>query len=282
MNTEIIEKMKELGLNEYEAKAYLGLLKDNPVNGYTLSKNTSIPRSRIYEVLENLKAKQFVFEEQSEKSSLYFPIKPDDLAQKMEKHFQSTISKVANYTKQIYSEKTSVNHLLAIKGRKQILEFINRMIGKAKKSISLFVWEEEIDLLKTSLDKALLRGINIKGMFFGKNNPYKELIIHRRINRYIAEKDERSTIVVIDNKEVMLGVISRGEESQATWTADFGFVEMCQDYIIHDIMLNLYAYHLKPEEREEFELFTDQIRMSFYEYDSAKVNRLNEKENNPE
>lgn len=47
--TSIIQDMKSLGLSEYEAKSYLNLLEQNPVNGYILSKNFGIPRSRIYE-----------------------------------------------------------------------------------------------------------------------------------------------------------------------------------------------------------------------------------------
>jgi len=65
----IIENMKKLGFSEYESRVYLSLLTHYPVNGYTLSKNSGIPRSRIYEVLESLKAKQVVFEKNRKRNN---------------------------------------------------------------------------------------------------------------------------------------------------------------------------------------------------------------------
>ena len=70
----IMNNMKRLGFSEYECKAYLKLLEDFPINGYTLSKNSGIPRSRIYEVLKNLIDKQMVFEQAEEKNKLYYPV----------------------------------------------------------------------------------------------------------------------------------------------------------------------------------------------------------------
>ncbi len=73
----IINDMKKLGFSEYECKAYLKLLEDFPLNGYTLSQKSGIPRSRIYEVLKNLMEKQMVFEQIREKNKLYYPLDPD-------------------------------------------------------------------------------------------------------------------------------------------------------------------------------------------------------------
>jgi HTH-type transcriptional regulator, sugar sensing transcriptional regulator len=39
---------------EYEAKAYLTLLEESPLTGYAVAKNSGVPRSRIYEVLDSL------------------------------------------------------------------------------------------------------------------------------------------------------------------------------------------------------------------------------------
>ncbi len=39
----------------------MSLLEKHPLNGYGLSKVSGIPRSRIYDVLQNLEDKQIVF-----------------------------------------------------------------------------------------------------------------------------------------------------------------------------------------------------------------------------
>ena len=74
--TRMMTDMKTLGFSEYECKAYLKLLEVFPLNGYALSKASGIPRSRIYEVLNNLIDKQMVFEQADEKNRVYYPVEP--------------------------------------------------------------------------------------------------------------------------------------------------------------------------------------------------------------
>lgn len=49
-----IERLKQAGLTEYESKTYYVLLKRNNFTATELSKLASVPRTRIYEVLNNL------------------------------------------------------------------------------------------------------------------------------------------------------------------------------------------------------------------------------------
>ncbi len=49
-----LEKMRSVGLTEYEAKAYYTLLQKGNFTAIELSKAADIPRTRIYEVLNNL------------------------------------------------------------------------------------------------------------------------------------------------------------------------------------------------------------------------------------
>jgi hypothetical protein len=60
------------------------------------------------------------------------------------------------------------------------------------------------------------------------------------------------------------GIISREEESQVTWTRDMGIVEMSEEYISHDLMVNLYANHLAGAERKAYEDFSDNVRKDYF------------------
>jgi sugar-specific transcriptional regulator TrmB len=46
-----------LGLTDYEARAYLGLLREGPLTGYAMSKASGIPTSKSYEAAEGLARK---------------------------------------------------------------------------------------------------------------------------------------------------------------------------------------------------------------------------------
>ncbi|MDK2917876.1 MAG: HTH-type transcriptional regulator, sugar sensing transcriptional regulator [Candidatus Petromonas sp.] len=273
--TQIIEDMKTLGFSEYEAKAYLKLLEEYPVNGYTVSKNSGIPRSRIYEVLESLKDKQIVFEQKKEKSTLYHPLDPKLLVKKFKKHFNEVLDNLNDYTKRIYLEEQSDNRLIVIKGRKKIMDFLSMLIVDSKKRIVLSIWEEEINDISDVLDEAIDRGVMVKGIYFGKNNRYKELAPHRRIERYLSEKKERYITAIIDGVHVVSGVVSRGENSQVTWTKDAGFIEMSEDYIAHDLMVNLYSQKLSNDEKEKYEKFLDNVRKEYFGFTEEEFKNFN-------
>ncbi|SKC65944.1 TrmB family transcriptional regulator [Maledivibacter halophilus] len=273
-NLLIIEDMKKLGLNEYEVKAYLKLLEEYPVNGYVLSKNSGIPRSRIYEVLDNLKKKQIVFEQIEDNTTIYYPLDPELLISKIKNNFDNILSHVEEYTKKVYSKQEKENDLIVIKGRNNIIDFINTLISEAKKRIAVSIWEEEINDISKGLNEAINRGIMLRGIYFGKNNPFKEIITHRRIERYLSEKSERYMLIIIDGIHVVSGVISRGEESQVTWTKDKGFVEISEDYIAHDLMVNLYSEKLKEDERKEFESYLDNIRKEYFGFSEEEFHKF--------
>jgi len=56
----VIEKLLRVGLTEYEAKAYLALLKTHMSTATQVSEKARIPRTKIYIVLESLKEKGWV------------------------------------------------------------------------------------------------------------------------------------------------------------------------------------------------------------------------------
>ena len=60
MATDVLDKLQKLGLTEYEARAYLGLLNDHMNSAAQLSKKSGVPRTRIYSTLESLEAKGWI------------------------------------------------------------------------------------------------------------------------------------------------------------------------------------------------------------------------------
>lgn len=259
-----IEHLTQLGLNQYEAKAYLTLLEEYPVNGYVLSKNSGIPRSRIYEVLDSLVSKQIVFEEVEGKSRQYHPIEPKRLIQNLRSQYNHILKHIEAYAESKYTASYKKDALLIIKGRENILSFIHSLVNEAKTRIAISIWEEELKEIEESINQALNRNVVIKGVYFGKNNPYKEVVSHRRIERYISEKKERYITLIVDGAHLISGIVSRANESQVIWSQDKGLIEMSDDYIAHDLMINLYSQQLKGKEREGFEAYLDEVRKDYY------------------
>ncbi|WP_461206668.1 TrmB family transcriptional regulator [Clostridium sp. DL1XJH146] len=260
----IINQMKSLGLTEYEVKAYLALLQNHPSNGYALSKVSGIPRSRVYEVLDGLKKKQIVFEQSDGKNNTYTPLEPSLLMGKIKSDFESVIESIDNYTNSLYNNEQLNLEPKILSGRDEILKMVQVLIKEAKNRIALSIWDEELVPINDELEKAKQKGILLRGVYFGKNNPFKELISHRRIDRYLAECKERYIIVIIDDKHVLSGIISRNEDAKITWSTDPGILQISDDSIAHDVMINTYYTILKGKERTLYEKTFDEIRKKYY------------------
>ncbi len=259
--------MKRLGFSEYEVKAYMGLLENYPLNGYGLSKASGIPRSRIYEVLGNLEEKQIVFKQVDEDATVYFPLEPKLLVEKLKTELTAIINSVQSYTFDLYDSKKEDRRMISIKGYNEIISFVALLIGQAEKRIALHIWDKEADQVREALLDAVKRGVSIKGIFFGNKAPVETLVYHRRIDRYLIEKRERHISITIDGEQVLSGgVISRGAESTVSWIKDPGFVELSEDYISHDVMINAYSNQISGESREVFEKFSDEARRDYFEY----------------
>lgn len=277
INESILTDMKKLGFTAYEVKAYMSLLEEYPVNGYQLSKSSGIPRSRIYEVLHSLKEKQVAFEQQDGDSLVYYPLEPKLLIRKLREELTAVIQRVDQLTSSQFNRTKEDQRMIVIKDREKILKFLKLLIEEAKNRIALSIWEDEIEALMEPLQKAEARGIKIHGIYFGKTLPFSTMTAHRRIDRYLVEKKERHLSVVLDGKQVISGVISRGADSRVTWIKDPGFVEISEDYISHDIMINQYSETLQGNEKDLFERYSDLSRKEYYEYSDKEFEQFFEK-----
>ncbi len=262
----IIEDMKKLGFSEYEVKAYMSLLEQYPLNGYGLSKQSGVPRSRIYEVLGNLEDKQLVFKQVDGEATVYYPLEPELLVEKLKKEMTEAIQHVQSFTHKLFNKKKEDRRMININGYDDIINFIELLIDKAKDRVAISIWEEEGKHLSEALQQAAARGVTVRGVYFGKAVPLDTLVTHRRLGRYMAEKKERHVSITIDGEQVISGVMSRGSESRVSWIKDTGFVEMTEDYISHDVMVNGYAATLSGKEKEAFERFTDLSRRDYFNY----------------
>ena len=88
---DIIESLKELGLNSYEAKVYLALLKKYPATGYEVAKLADIPQSRAYDTLKALENEKIVTTS-GDKPQTFIPIKPKELTKRFRRKIESNIA----------------------------------------------------------------------------------------------------------------------------------------------------------------------------------------------
>src|SRR5687768_11223937 len=81
--TEATALLQELGFGDYEARAYVALLRRSPVNGYELAKASGIPRANVYAVLQRLEERGAVVRSDELAGSRYAPVPTVELIRRL-------------------------------------------------------------------------------------------------------------------------------------------------------------------------------------------------------
>jgi HTH-type transcriptional regulator, sugar sensing transcriptional regulator len=100
--------LREIGLTEYESTAYLFLLSSGARTANQISKSSSLPYSKIYDVLTNLEEKGWV-EIKSDRPKKYYPKPPSEALEAMKMQVVNSLSnnvtQILTELKPIYEEK---------------------------------------------------------------------------------------------------------------------------------------------------------------------------------
>lgn len=133
----IVQQLKKIGFNEYEAKSYVSLVKQGPVTAYQVSKDSGIPRARIYEILGNLVEKGIVMKEEINDTTRYSPLPVEIFLQKAQSEWQSIYEGISDSLKKLetFEEKTD-NRVITLKDNKTIISYCQALIKKPKNVLS--------------------------------------------------------------------------------------------------------------------------------------------------
>jgi HTH-type transcriptional regulator, sugar sensing transcriptional regulator len=176
-----LKKIKDFGLNSYEAKIWTALLSRGVSTAGELSDIAGVPRSRSYDILESLEKKGFIVMKIG-KPIKYLAIPPEEVVERVKKRVSAQAeeqgktldqlkgSDVLNELNLLHTQGIDMVNPLdltaIIKGRNQIYNHLSSMIKGAKKSIVLMTTEDGLirkhKHLGTVLKKSADKGVSIK------------------------------------------------------------------------------------------------------------------------
>ena len=237
MKENILEILKNLNFTEYEAKAYLTLLEESPLTGYAVAKNSGVPRSRIYEVLDSLTIRGDILVSPGN-TPQYTPVPAKELIKsrrmKAEENFELAEKSLAEFERSANDRENIWN----ITGRNEILEKVKACIVSAKKRILLEVWKEEFEELEPELRQAAKRGVNVTIIAYGDIfSDFANVYLHYMGSEITEEYGGRWIVFSGDDSEVVAGIVSLGKDSRAAWTMHVGLVMPITEVMIHDLYL---------------------------------------------
>ncbi len=177
---EFLKKIKDFGLNSYEAKIWTALLSRGVSTAGELSDIANVPRSRSYDVLESLEKKGFIIMKIG-KPIKYIAVPPEEVLERVKKIVKQDAEKQIETLDEL--KKTDILDELkllhtkgvdlvdptdltgALKGRSNAYNQLDTMIKAAEETIILVTTEaglpRKADILGRSLKKASERGVKI-------------------------------------------------------------------------------------------------------------------------
>ncbi|MEH7097723.1 TrmB family transcriptional regulator [Neobacillus vireti] len=256
---DIVQQLKKLGFNEYEAKSYVSLVKQGPVTAYQVSKDSGIPRARIYDVLGNLVEKGLVLKEDIDDTTRYSPLPVEIFLQKAQSEWQSTYSVLSDSLRSLEtSDKKMDNRVLTLKDYKTIINYCETLIKKAEKRIVISMWDDMYEVLKKDLIQATEKA-TVQGITLHVENPIGNLETHRHTPFTETPSTDHWFILCIDSKEMIYGP-SIEERSVAFYTDDPVHIYLLEDYVWHDVLVN----RLVRRSQDDLEKWITTERRAFF------------------
>ncbi len=232
----IIERLKQIGLNTYEAKVYLALLQTHPATGYEISKNSNVPQARAYDTLKALESQKIVVTTGG-KPVTYMPVPPEELLSRFEKQYQGSIDYLRKSLPNYAVE--SIEPVHNLRGEQAIYQHACQMIESAKETIFMELWQEDQHLLEKPLREAAKRGVSIHIVGYnGVNYDFGRIYPHGQADSIETSTGGRWLILAVDAEESMVGSTPLGStELHALWTRNPVLVLVIKELVVHDIFL---------------------------------------------
>lgn len=166
MIQEHVNNLKKLGLSTYEATAYITLTSLISATAVKISEESTIPRTKIYDVLKSLAKKEYI-EIENGRPLIYHVKSPLITLEKEKEKFTESLDKTIVTLNSIYEHEISQVQapIWRISGIQNIIQKEIEIIQRSKETLSLrigFLFKDEYDAIINALvDKNNEIDINI-------------------------------------------------------------------------------------------------------------------------
>lgn len=165
MKEQIVDSLKKLGLSTYESLAYISLNSMISGKAVEVSENSTVPRTKIYDVLNRLNQKGYV-EIKKGRPNIYTVVSPHQIIKKekeklIEEITNSELELEYNYENQISAIQAPV---WLIRGREKIINKELELISRANETVNMrigFLFKGELKKLIEAFNKKTDININI-------------------------------------------------------------------------------------------------------------------------
>jgi predicted transcriptional regulator len=237
MMKDTVRLLQRLGFGDYEAKAYIGLLKGGPMTGYELAKISGVPRANVYEVLPKLEERGAVVRVDSPSGAHYSAVPTSQLMPRLADRFNDDLA-AAEEALVGQAEVINQDYAWNVESYRSVVDHARTLADGAEKEMLLALWPQEAELLSENLSEAEERGVSVTTLCLAacaQECGNCRGTIYR--NRLSPDEAGRWLVASIDGKEMLAGEIDKHENAHAIRTTHRLLVELAGWYVRNSIAL---------------------------------------------
>lgn len=250
-----VELLKSAGMSGYEAKAYVALLSaGGPLNGYEVAKQSTVPRSTVYETLGKLVSRGAAFEVQGPSGGAeYVALPAEAFVARLRRELSGTVDGLAEALPALGGPREAylVQH---VHGADRVADRAVDVIEGARGNIFASLWPADAERLRPALASAVDRGVDVSMIVFGElDEPVGRVYEHRFSSPdvVLSRLGRRIFTVVADHDAVLIGGHDRSDV-WGMWSDDPAVAMVAAEYVRHDIALQLIAGKLGDAGLDEY------------------------------
>lgn len=233
----LLARMSAVGFSQYEARAYLALLKKSPVNGHELSRGAGVPPSKIYETLGRLRNKGAVLVYESE-PILYAPVPYAELLDRLRQEAEGTFRDLEKGFEGL-SPEHDAGLTWSVTGTGNVVDLMAHTVGRAQENVFAALWNAELETLAAFLKEAHGRGVELQiavygGFDLGVPNAYDLTLCGMSAQERLGGR--RLTVLVVDRKEAVVAELAGGGSSEGIRTENRVMSLLATEYVKDEIM----------------------------------------------
>jgi sugar-specific transcriptional regulator TrmB len=203
----MVDLLQQVGLNKYEAEAYATLLRYGPLTGYELGKRSEVPLSRSYEILERLASKGLALMQPGDPPR-YVAELPEQFLARTRAATSATLDALAHALANA-GPSAVPEGFWVVRGQEHILAHANTCIARAERALAIQIAPAQRMLVAEALAQARARGCRI---------------LPPPIDTGAHTDDAAALLLVIDDREAMVGTLTPADRAQAVVSTNPAFV----------------------------------------------------------
>jgi len=225
--------LRQVGLTDYETRAYLILLERGVMTASEVSEHGSVPYSKVYETLNSLERKGWIEAERG-RPSRYFPKSPSEALEAAKLRLEDMVSGwkrvVLGELQPLYERRELLEKpdIWILRGEFSVLAKLREMLGDARKELMVAApafAKDFVDAVVSMLSQLRDSGVNVHVMVTRDWDIEKIA----KVGEFRVREDMFGGGVVVDSREALL-FLGEDKPTLVIWSNHMGLVKFARDY----------------------------------------------------